>query len=503
MAKRDRRQNSARTATTSPPPPNRPADPRSGLANAVFGSPFLWGGLLTVGFYALIPYLPIQKEMAVRYFCSHPLEYATALLFFIGLAILGRKLISVGGERSALEMGLLDGPQLTESAHPHDRADVLEARLASLPPAVERTCFVQRVQDVVAYLRGRNSTAGLEEHLRYLAELASERLHGSYALVRTITWAVPILGFLGTVIGITMAIANVTPEQLDTSLSSVTSGLAVAFDTTALSLALSIVLVFGAFLVERAEQNVLASVEEIGIQRILCLFPPENESHDPLMDAQAEAAQQLLQRTEELINWQAELWQNSLSALRERWAKTLETQQQAFESSLQHGMAATLENHSQQLADLRAEFLQAIQQVTRGLSENQQTALDRQQQQQAAWDAHSQKFWQQWQQLATALQADQGAQLQRLVDSLSTGIANWQQQLADATSQSATQLQALQQQAEQLAQLAGREDQLAELQQRLTENLDAVRASETFEQTLHSLNAAVHLMTARFSNRAA
>ena len=66
-----------------------------------------------------------------------------------------------------------------------------------------------------------------------LADQAAERLHESYSLVRTITWAVPILGFLGTVVGITMAIANVTPEQLDTSLGEVTDGLAVAFDTTA------------------------------------------------------------------------------------------------------------------------------------------------------------------------------------------------------------------------------------------------------------------------------
>ena len=39
-------------------------------------SPLLWGGLLTVGFYRLIPVLPVQRELAERYFCNHPLEYA-------------------------------------------------------------------------------------------------------------------------------------------------------------------------------------------------------------------------------------------------------------------------------------------------------------------------------------------------------------------------------------------------------------------------------------------
>lgn len=90
----------------------------------------------------------------------------------------------------------------------------------------------------------------------------------SFQLIRTVTWAVPIMGFLGTVIGITMAIANVTPEQLDSSLPEVTSGLAVAFDTTAQALGMSMVLVFGTFVIERAEQSVLNELEEFGINAL-------------------------------------------------------------------------------------------------------------------------------------------------------------------------------------------------------------------------------------------
>ncbi|MCA9071733.1 MAG: hypothetical protein KDA84_22555, partial [Planctomycetaceae bacterium] len=41
------------------------------------------------------------------------------------------------------------------------------------------------------------------------------------------------------------------------------------------------------------------------------------------------------------------------------------------------------------------------------------------------------------------------------------------------------------------------EQELVRLQSRLTENLEAVRTAEAFEQTLHSLSAAVHLLSAR------
>ena len=79
------------------------------------------------------------------------------------------------------------------------------------------------------------SAAGLRLFLRSLADQDSLTLEGSNALVRFITWAIPILGFLGTVLGITGAISGVTPEVLEKSLSTVTDGLSLAFDTTAVA----------------------------------------------------------------------------------------------------------------------------------------------------------------------------------------------------------------------------------------------------------------------------
>ena len=66
-----------------------------------------------------------------------------------------------------------------------------------------------------------------------------------------------------------MAIANVTPEQLDSSLPEVTAGLAVAFDTTAQALTMSMLLVFATFLVERGEQSILNDVEQFGIDSLV------------------------------------------------------------------------------------------------------------------------------------------------------------------------------------------------------------------------------------------
>ena len=54
-----------------------------------------------------------------------------------------------------------------------------------------------------------------------------------------------------------------------------------------------------------------------------------------------------------------------------------------------------------------------------------------------------------------------------------------------------------------LLKLTQQEDGLHGLQTQLNANLQAIRSSGAFEETLHTLNAAVHLLTNRIQSRAA
>ena len=64
---------------------------------------------------------------------------------------------------------------------------------------------------------------------------------------------------------------GVTPEVLEKSLSTVTDGLSLAFDCTAL--ALTMTAMFLSFLVERAEQGVLEGVDRY-VDRSMSYAPP-------------------------------------------------------------------------------------------------------------------------------------------------------------------------------------------------------------------------------------
>ena len=93
-------------------------------------------------------------------------------------------------------------------------------------------------------MQGRVSSEGLAEHLKYLGELAAERQHSSFAMVRTITWAIPILGFLGTVLGI-MVVFLGTAMAGDVNINAIAPGMAAALLATAMGLFVAIPALFG------------------------------------------------------------------------------------------------------------------------------------------------------------------------------------------------------------------------------------------------------------------
>ena len=473
------------------------------LVNGVVTSAWLWGTAVTFAFYASLPFLPVYQETIGRYFTAHWIEYATTGLFFIGIATLVMKAVRIPSERSALSADLLDGLKLESTLNAPDTALGLAAHLDLVARRNEDSLLVRRFRDVIDYVAGRRSADGLENHLNYLGEIAANRQYAGYALIRTITWAVPILGFLGTVIGITMAIANITPTQLETSMPEVIAGLAVAFDTTALSLTLSMILVFGTFIVERTEQQIVADVEDMGTRQLIGLFPAASAPAGPLVAAEAAAAQQLLERTEGMINWQMQVWQTSLEDLRDRWTSTLARQQESLDQAFESGLTAALTSHADQLAAARNDFVTAYQLASKEISQQvaqSQAAIVEQQDRSTALIAET---WRSFHNDLESAREHQTLSMSRLTDSMTGAVMGWSDRLEDATRGSNDQLRELRAQGSVLLKLAEQESELIRLEERLAQNLDSVRVADSLESTLLNLNAAVNLMTSRVKGKAA
>ena len=88
----------------------------SRLTRAFVSSPFLWGGLASIGFYALVFYGPLGQELVKRYFAGHPVEYMETVLFFIGASALVIKLFDALGQRASMAESPLGKPIRTSEA---------------------------------------------------------------------------------------------------------------------------------------------------------------------------------------------------------------------------------------------------------------------------------------------------------------------------------------------------------------------------------------------------
>lgn len=107
-----------------------------------------------------------------------------------------------------------------------------------------------------------------------------EYMRSSFALPRFLVWAIPILGFIGTVLGISQGISNFSgaicnvdsaadiSSTLKDTLPLVTENLATAFDTTFLALILSIPLMLILTWIEKAEENYLIILDELWLYEI-------------------------------------------------------------------------------------------------------------------------------------------------------------------------------------------------------------------------------------------
>lgn len=123
------------------------------------------------------------------------------------------------------------------------------------------TCFVPRL--ITRCVLGFNLSHSADQTnslLNSSLELFMHEIELRYNMVRYITWLIPSLGFIGTVVGIMLALnyagnrANVESPDM---LYQVTERLGVAFSTTLLALVMAAILVFVQNLVQGGEERVL------------------------------------------------------------------------------------------------------------------------------------------------------------------------------------------------------------------------------------------------------
>ncbi|HEX8203746.1 MAG TPA: MotA/TolQ/ExbB proton channel family protein [Isosphaeraceae bacterium] len=183
-------------------------------------------------------------------------QYVGTAIYVWAVLTLGRELVRLKRDETAFDAApalleeLAGGGQV---AGPERR--ILPARLRQL---------ARQAQGAAA-----PTVAQLMELNRESSGLDQERAAGRFTLTRYILYLLPVIGFIGTVEGISKALMNIGPvlKQVNdlngflNNLGSVTTALQVAFDSTLLALFLSAALMLVQTLVTRRAEDLLARVD--------------------------------------------------------------------------------------------------------------------------------------------------------------------------------------------------------------------------------------------------
>ena len=301
---------------------------------AIGRSSFLWGALCSVGFYALLFYGPLGHPLMKRYFAGHPVEYMETILFFVALTALIIKLFDHYAQRAALGHSPL-GPAV-KSPHIVDQCHSLMAKLDRLPERRRGEFYIARLRAALEHVLHRGSADSLGDELKYLSDVDAARGYSERGLFRVIVWAIPILGFLGTVIGITMALDGIDLKAPEKSMFEVFNGLGMQFDTTALALSLAIILMFVHHLVERAENRLLEAVDGRVQSELFSRFTAVPGGADGQIAAMRQMSEMMLQASESLARRQAELWHTSVESAAEHWSQMAETAGERVQTAMSH-----------------------------------------------------------------------------------------------------------------------------------------------------------------------
>lgn len=191
---------------------------------------------------------------------------STLVLFCWGLVIcVVRYLRTSAAKRLSRDVYLVQSIDLARGTGLDNLAKELDL------PATEYSPLLRRLRALTLHW---STTPGLQNAdilLQQQLYSDEERLRAGYSLVRTFIWALPVMGLLGTVAGVAVAVGGFAKflrgdiedvAVIKLSLVNVTAGLSYAFLTTLYGLAGALILMFLVTALQNREEKLYSTIQE-------------------------------------------------------------------------------------------------------------------------------------------------------------------------------------------------------------------------------------------------
>lgn len=200
----------------------------------------------------------LGPEQIISYFC----------FTWAGFILLGRYL-EVRRQQQAFSLDLMESQDgtciLPEDARLWQRK--VEQRTARSGPFILSNMIRLALGKYAVSRSGKE----VSETIRTQAEVDLGRLVSSMATVHYLAWAIPAIGFLGTVRGLatSLTLGGETSKEIAEFIRDATNHLNVAFDCTLIALALSLVLMFLLHSVQRDEEGLVINCQQYCLENLV------------------------------------------------------------------------------------------------------------------------------------------------------------------------------------------------------------------------------------------
>ncbi|SKB04319.1 MotA/TolQ/ExbB proton channel family protein [Prosthecobacter debontii] len=295
-------------------------------------------------------------------------NYTETFFFFWAVGILWLKMKKLRHQKDAMFLDILP-TDISQEVNSQNVSQFID-HLYGLPSRLRDSMMVNRIRKGLELFEVRQNNGEVSGMLDAQSNIDGARIGGSYSLVKVFLWAIPILGFIGTVLGLSQAIGsmdltNVSDmDKIMASIGNVTSGLGTAFDTTLLGLVLAMFLNFPMNALSKAEDDNLNNIDAFCNE---VLMPRLNDGGglaggdtngmmDVLVKAVANAQKEFL----------VDL--NSLSAKIKEQADNLDKRATAHQERVDAEFAATLNRMREEFSNAVKDSVKTTTDYTRALA---------------------------------------------------------------------------------------------------------------------------------------
>jgi biopolymer transport protein ExbB/TolQ len=188
------------------------------------------------------------------------------VLMFWAMAIMGYKFNQALKERALLQQDIVPVSE-GMSVLPEDTREYSRS-IQALPESTQSYLLPRTLQAALQRFASTRNVQDVSEAVKSNCDAENDRLDSELSMVRYIAWAIPSIGFIGTVRGIGDALGQAY-RAVEGDIAGVTASLGVAFNSTFVALVISIVIMFLMHQLQLIQERLVLDVHTYADQRLI------------------------------------------------------------------------------------------------------------------------------------------------------------------------------------------------------------------------------------------